>query len=486
MSAATAFSSTFTSAALPDLSYRRWATFGSIVLSDFLAITVSAAAAVTVRYLLGAQFVPGDYLRFVPSVAVFFLVFAMSGLYPGMASNPIEEFRGILGATGLTYLLIIGATFLEKESASFSRAVFLIAWALCVAFVMAGRAVTRSWCASKPWWGVPTVILGGGSTGVEMLQNLHNNPTLGLRPICVLDNARFHIPESIQHHPNIATGSFSLAPFFARRYRDCYAIVAMPDLSSQDLAALIGDYACEFGHVFVIPNLFGLSSLWVSAKELGGMLGLEVSQTLAHRVPVFVKRCFDLLFAGLLTLVLSPVLFALYACVRLSSPGPAFYGQRRIGRGDRVFTAWKFRTMAADADQVLQQHLDSNPELLEEWLLNHKLKRDPRVTPIGRFLRKTSLDELPQIWNVLRGEMSLVGPRPIVTAEVAKYGKRFDLYRKVAPGITGLWQISGRNNTTYEARTAFDEYYVRNWSVCLDLYILFRTVKTVLFTEGAY
>jgi Undecaprenyl-phosphate galactose phosphotransferase WbaP len=486
MSAAAALSPSFSSAALPTLSYKRWATLGSIVLSDFLAIALSAAAAVLVRSVFSATFVPADYLHFTPAIALFFAVFALSGLYPGIASNPIEEFRGIMGATGLTYLLIIGATFLEKESASFSRAVFLIAWLLTIALVIIGRAVTRSWCASKSWWGVPTVILGGGRTGVEMLHNLHNNPSLGLRPICLLDNTRFHLPESIQHHPHIVTGTLSLAPVFARRYRDCYAIVAMPDLSCQELAGIVSDYAEDFPHVFVIPNLLGLSSLWVCARNIGGTLGLEVRQTLTHRLPLFIKRCCDLAGGAAVGLLAVPIVGAVWFAIRLTSPGPLFYGQRRIGRNDQPFTAWKFRTMVHNAAQVLDHHLAADPLLRAEWDRDHKLKNDPRVTPVGRFLRKTSLDELPQIWNVLQGQMSLVGPRPIVTAEIAKYGKRFDLYCKVPPGITGLWQVSGRNNTTYEARTEFDEYYVRNWSVSLDLYILFRTIKTVLFTEGAY
>jgi lipopolysaccharide/colanic/teichoic acid biosynthesis glycosyltransferase len=141
--------------------------------------------------------------------------------------------------------------------------------------------------------------------------------------------------------------------------------------------------------------------------------------------------------------------------------------------------------MVADADAVLKAHLTAHPELAAEWNLKHKLADDPRITAIGKLLRKTSLDELPQIWNVLVGEMSLVGPRPIVRAEMAKYAEALVLYLKVRPGITGLWQVSGRSNTTYEERVRFDEYYVRNWSVWLDIFVLGRTVKTVLKSEGA-
>ena len=185
-------------------------------------------------------------------------------------------------------------------------------------------------------------------------------------------------------------------------------------------------------------------------------------------------------------LLLLPLLFAVAIAIKLTSKGPIFFGHGRIGREGKIFRAWKFRTMAANADEVLEQYLSAHPELREEWEKDHKLKDDPRITKIGKLLRKTSIDELPQIWNVLRGDMSLVGPRPIVTAEIEKYGEYFDLYTIVLPGITGLWQVSGRNDTTYEERVKLDSYYVRNWSPWMDLYLLMRTVKIVLLAEGAY
>src|SRR6185436_3562805 len=169
--------------------------------------------------------------------------------------------------------------------------------------------------------------------------------------------------------------------------------------------------------------------------------------------------------------------------IRIDSVGPAFYGHERIGRGRRKFKAWKFRSMRRDADKVLNDYLEKHPELREAWERDHKLKDDPRVTRVGQFLRKTSLDELPQIWNVLMGEMSLVGPRPIVAAEIDKYAEHYEHYVQVLPGITGLWQVSGRNNTTYNERVALDVYYVQNWSVWLDIYILACTAKVVLLCE---
>ncbi len=198
------------------------------------------------------------------------------------------------------------------------------------------------------------------------------------------------------------------------------------------------------------------------------------------------KRSLDVGLALLISVIVLPLLAIVAILLRLEGRGPVFYGQSRLGRRGEPFTAWKFRSMVADADEILESFLLANPAAREEWERDHKLKHDPRITWLGRILRSTSLDELPQIWNVLRGDMSLVGPRPIVRAEIVKYGEVYEDYMQVWPGITGLWQVSGRNNTTYEERVRLDRDYVRNWSLSKDLLILIRTVRVVLLREGAY
>jgi exopolysaccharide production protein ExoY len=199
----------------------------------------------------------------------------------------------------------------------------------------------------------------------------------------------------------------------------------------------------------------------------------------------WLKRVIDILGALLIVAALSPPLIT--ACLVLSlQGGQVIYKHRRIGRGGRTFECLKFRTMVPDADQVLRDLLETNPELKLEWVRDHKLRNDPRVTPIGRFLRRTSLDELPQLWNVLRGEMSLVGPRPIVREELLRYGRKVQDYLAIKPGITGLWQVMGRNDTDYRRRVVLDTYYVRNQNLLLDLYILIKTTGVVLGRTGAY
>jgi len=199
------------------------------------------------------------------------------------------------------------------------------------------------------------------------------------------------------------------------------------------------------------------------------------------------KRAFDICFSLLALIVGFPLFLAVGIAVRLSSKGNIIYSHERIGRGGKPFRCYKFRTMYPDADQRLKEILLKDSALREEWEKSHKLKHDPRITKVGAFLRKTSLDELPQFWNVLRGDLSVVGPRPVVRAEVQRYlGARAPLILSVRPGLTGLWQVSGRSNTSYEIRLTMDEEYVRAQSLLLDLKLIAKTIPAMLFTRGAY
>jgi Undecaprenyl-phosphate galactose phosphotransferase WbaP len=198
-----------------------------------------------------------------------------------------------------------------------------------------------------------------------------------------------------------------------------------------------------------------------------------------------VKRLVDLLGAALLAVVFSPLMIAIVLLMRRTG-STVIYKHRRVGRDGRMFECLKFRTMVPNADQVLRELLEGDPALKAEWVRDHKLRNDPRITRIGRFLRRTSLDELPQIWNVVRGEMSLVGPRPVVREELLRYGRNVGAYLAAKPGITGLWQVTGRNNTDYRRRVVLDTYYVRNQNFALDLYILIKTTGVVVGGKGAY
>ncbi len=212
-----------------------------------------------------------------------------------------------------------------------------------------------------------------------------------------------------------------------------------------------------------------------------------VDERLAQPRPMreFLKRILDIVGAILLCVVFLPLILAVAILLRREG-GPILFRHRRIGRNGQAFDCLKFRSMVPNADRVLRSLLEQHPELKAEWLRDHKLRVDPRITRVGRFLRRTSLDELPQLWNVIRGEMSLVGPRPVVREELLRYGRHLHRYLSTRPGVTGMWQVTGRNNTDYRRRVVLDVYYVRRQTIFLDLYILLKTTRVVLGGSGAY
>ncbi len=231
------------------------------------------------------------------------------------------------------------------------------------------------------------------------------------------------------------------------------------------------------------PAAVGMRSLELRWEEAPA----QSREQLAPPLYAPTKRILDVLAAIVLAVVFSPLMLAIViiALFRRES-GSIIYKHRRIGQDGHAFDCLKFRTMVPNAEQVLRELLERDPAVRAEWARDHKLRCDPRVTRLGRFLRRTSLDELPQLWNVLRGEMSLVGPRPVVREELLRYGRNVRAYLSAKPGITGLWQVKGRNDTDYRRRVVLDAYYVRNQSLLLDLYILFRTTRVVLGGSGAY
>jgi Undecaprenyl-phosphate galactose phosphotransferase WbaP len=247
---------------------------------------------------------------------------------------------------------------------------------------------------------------------------------------------------------------------------------------SLDLHSHEPDAALYPSSSFELPDVTAsTATLWMRPKVAGP------EHLFLYRV---VKRGLDLVLVVCLSLLLLPLLLVIAAAVWLSSPGPILFSHRRIRRHGEFFTMWKFRTMCINSGEVLEQYLAAHPEARAEWRRTHKLKSDPRVTRVGRFLRRTSLDELPQLWNVMNGSMSLVGPRPIVAAEVEKYGEYFNDYCAVKPGVTGLWQVSGRSELTYPQRVRLDSRYSKEWSLRGDAKILMRTWSSVVNRDGAY
>lgn len=467
----------------PTIANRPWLTVGILLLGDLYTLTLSLAGVVWLRLQLGGQYELSLYWQLWPILLLFPAIFAFLGLYPAVGLNPSEELRRIFTGNSLVFLLLGSTSFLFQTSDTFSRAVFLIAWVISLFMLPLCRAALRHWLSPKPWWGYPVVILGAGKTGQAVAEALKRQSGLGLKAVAFLDDDPQKRGEPIGIP---VVGGLERASVLAQQWKIPYAVLAIPSASRERLLGVIEQHGSLFPRLILIPDLFGMASLWVSATDLGGILGLELRHNLLQPGSRFLKRCIDLAGVTIGGLILLPLIAVFSIAIKLDSSGPIFFAHCRIGKDGRSFRAWKFRTMFQDADQVLANILETQPELRAEWERDQKLKSDPRVTRVGRWLRATSLDELPQIWNVLMGEMSLVGPRPIVQAEVERYGDRFALFTQVLPGITGLWQVSGRNNLSYAERVNLDTYYVRNWSPWLDIYLLARTVWAVLWGKGAY
>jgi Undecaprenyl-phosphate galactose phosphotransferase WbaP len=455
-------------------------TIACLAASDITAIVVSLFIASVLRglFLSGwAAPVPGAN---VAAVVLLLCSLTAAGLYPGVNMNPVEELRRSMYSITLGFFALWSGTFLLRDLSP-SRLVYVLAYVLTVGLVPVFRACTRGAFANCAWWGSSVAILGYGVTGKYVHETLLKNPGLGLKPVAILDD-----DAGKQPHLRITFGPLARCIEIAQSHRIPYGIVCMPELSRHELLILVERYGKCFGHLIVIPNLIGMTSLGISAREVGGIIGLEVTQQLLRPSSRVMKRFLDLSFTLAVSLPVAFVVVLFALLVKSADGGPMFYANERIGMGGKKFKAWKLRSMVTDGDEVLRQYLAANPDEAAHWSAKQKLKVDPRLTRIGRFIRKTSIDELPQFWNVIVGEMSVVGPRPVLANQVSMYGPSFELYKQVRPGITGLWQVSGRNHLTFSERVRLDKYVIQNWSVWLDLYILARTAGVLASADGAY
>jgi Undecaprenyl-phosphate galactose phosphotransferase WbaP len=453
-----------------------------LLLSDFVGVSILFWLAVWIGYTFYPDLDVRRYLEIFPASLIFLAVFYAQGLYPGMLLHPAEEMRRVFHSVTVVFLALLFTVFLRKSGAEYSRRIFLVIWALGTPAVLSGRAIVRKFLGQKSWWQVPVIVLGSNAAVQEVARSLKESGR-GLRVTGVLlENPVTAWDDGLSP----ILGSLSDAPLVNARGCARYAILAMPNRPHEELRQIIQDYCKSFHRILLVTDLPGVCCLGISAREIGGQVGLEIPQRLCFVAPKVIKRCLDIVVSAALLVMLVPLLLLIAISIKLTSEGGIFFGHLRYGRDGKIFRALKFRTMVTDADRILEEHLQRHPEHMLEWQRDHKLKRDPRMTRVGGWLRRYSLDELPQLVNILLGHMSLVGPRPIVHSEIARYANSYGLYTRVPPGLTGLWQVSGRNNTTYKERVAFDEYYIRNWSVWMDMYILARTFQAVLHADGAY
>ena len=368
----------------------------------------------------------------------------------------------------------------------FSRYMWVLTWVLVLILVPALRMTCKFLLAKMGVWQRDTIIVGSGKNAVDAFKAITSEGNLGFRVIAFINSEKQLSGETnLFGVPLIHDGTDYLNQDVDKRIQFIVAVETHE-------ADLRNDWLREFmikgyRYVSVIPTLRGmpLDSTDMSFIFSHEVMIFRVHQNLAKWSSRFLKRAFDVSCSIAIILILSPLLLYVMKKVRKDG-GPALYGHERIGKNGKTFSCLKFRSMAINSQELLKQLLESDPVAKDEWDRTFKLKDDPRITKIGHLLRRTSMDELPQLFNVLKGEMSLVGPRPIIQAELERYREQVDYYLMSKPGMTGLWQVSGRSDVDYETRVYFDAWYVKNWSMWNDIVIMFKTVGVVLRRDGAY
>lgn len=368
---------------------------------------------------------------------------------------------------------------------SFSRFLWVLTWGFVLVLVPAMRMLVKRILDSFGLWQRDTWIIGSGVNAHEAYKAISSERNLGLKIIgFIYSDGGISAGDNIDGIPV----SLNELKWLDNIGTKTQFIVAVESHQGDMRNAWLRNFMIKgFRYVSVIPTLRGmpLDSTDMSFIFSHEVMIFRVQQNLAKWSSRLIKRVFDIAGSLAIIAILSPILLYISRKVKKDG-GPAIYGHERIGKGGKPFKCLKFRSMVINSKEVLEHLLDNDPEAKKEWEATFKLKNDPRITKIGKFLRRTSLDELPQLFNVLKGEMSLVGPRPIITAELERYNDEVDYYLLSKPGMTGLWQVSGRSDVDYETRVYLDAWYVKNWSMWNDIAILFKTIAVVLRKDGAY
>jgi Undecaprenyl-phosphate galactose phosphotransferase WbaP len=393
------------------------------------------------------------------SVAAFYL----QGLYPGYGLTSVKELERVGKSVSLAFFLLAGVSYLNKPFQDYSRSILLLGWLMALLVLPLSRFFMRNIISRFSLYGMPIVVFGDGALAQQIAATLKRVPRLGWYVTTIFPL------KSIEHD-------------FLKNMQGEIAIFApSPKLPADKYARILSQ---NFRKVILIRQSDNLGSLWVEPRDLEGQLGLEFHYHLLEGHARWIKRLIDFGAGVILLVAFFPFLLILSLLIVFDSPGPIFFYQERIAQGLKRFKVIKFRTMMVDADKRLVELLQTDSAACAEYEKHHKLTNDPRITRMGKWLRRFSLDELPQLWNALKGDMSLVGPRAYMPSELDEMGEYAPTILRIKPGLTGWWQVMGRHGTTFQVRLKMDEYYISNWSLWMDIYILLKTVWVVIGGKG--
>lgn len=457
----------------------------AFLAADLIALSLSVGIAAGVRqtfsYTMGFLFTE-PLLQVLPLCLTYFVAYAVAGLYPSFGLTPEQERRRAASATLATTIVLGMAMFLGRMT-SVSRFVFIGAGLCAVLLVPLGRALMHFAFARRDWWNKPVAVIGNVRDAAALIRALRARPGLGYKPVAVL----LPTPSNVEVvHSVRVLGTVEEAGHRMAEHGIKHALIAMGNPARGRIGRLVARAEQHFARITIVPYFFRLNQYQLEPRDLNGIVGLETHQPLANPYWARGKRVFDVIVTLAAMPAALPIILFAALIVRLDSKGPAFYCQERLGKNGKRFKLIKLRTMHSDAHERLKQLLDSSPELAREYDRLHKLKDDPRITRVGGFLRVSSIDELPQLFNVLKGDMSLVGPRPYMPDEEQAMAGVQRVILMVRPGITGYWQTFDRNRASFHKRLQMDVHYVRNWSPAIDLFLIVRTIGVLLRPRNAH
>lgn len=392
-----------------------------------------------------------------------------------------QLFQAVFYGTAAVIFVLYVARIAAHTSRFFVGAFGILAFVLLVL----QRYFIKNYLQYRQLLQIPVIIIGAGKTAELLVKSLQNDPGMGYKIVGFLEDNKVE-KGFLEKYPVL--GGFADAENVIKKTKVKNVFIAAPGLNDYALGMLIYRIQPLVENIEVITNLVGVPTGSAEVESIFNekLLILRLKNNLARPLNRYLKAALDYLLTIVGTILILPLLLFIAVWIYLDAPGPVIFRHMRVGKDGKLFPCYKFRSMYINSQEKLNEILAENSAMRQEWERDFKLKNDPRITKSGAFLRKTSLDELPQIFNVLRGDMSLVGPRPVVQEELARYGEFVQDYLMVKPGITGMWQVNGRSDTTYDERVQMDVWYVRNWSVWLDVMLLWRTIKAVFKCEGAY
>ena len=395
-------------------------------------------------------------------------------LYPGAGVAAVSELRGIVRSASYACLCLSSVNMIFGNLPRIEFAIFVATTLMVSACLPLARYLVRHALAKTSWWGIRTLMIGSHSSCHQLCHQVQSRRESGLQIVGYVCNQQDYLLHGSADKNLLGAGYDAIEIAWSHRA----PVAALASSEAEHLVPRL---------MFQFPSLVWLdaSSAMQATSNPVGVFNRRLNVPFLRFTPRLMKRTLDLalVIPGLLVLAIPMAMIAI--AIKIKSPGPIIYGSPRVGQQGRRFKMWKFRSMVPNADAVLEQRLASDPVARAEWAADNKLKHDPRIIPgIGRLMRSASLDELPQLWNVLVGQMSLVGPRPVPPGEIVRYQDQYYQYSQMWPGITGLWQVSGRNDTSFETRVFLVHHYAANWSLWLDAWILVKTPMTVLNPQG--